>query len=136
MSNQFQLLLYRLHCVNHAIFLFYAHHLLLHFHLFNIDQNVSIIILISFIAIIFVLILILIHLIHLTVTHINHLNHILVPKHILTSTGNLTPGSLISAVLSRPWDGSVLTDTVLFFVIISSFYPFFCGLVVSSLHFF
>src|SRR5882762_5139268 len=124
MSNQFQLLLYRLHCINRAIFLFYAHHLLLHFHLFNIAQNVSII-LDSLIAIILFLILILILFIHLTVTHINHLNHIFTLKQILTLTGNLTPGFLVSVAPSRRWDGSVLIDTVLFCYHLISFFSCF-----------
>ena len=111
MPNRFRSLLYHL---RHVIFPFYAHHLLhLSFHLFNIAPNVLVIILIRLVIIVLILILIL--LIHLIVTHINHLNHTFTPKHILTLIGNLTPGSLISAVLSRPWDGSVLVDTIFSF---------------------
>ena len=72
----------------------------------------------------------LILLIHLTTSHLNHLDHILIPKHILISTGNLTPGFLISAAPSRPWDGSVLIDIItspfLFFFYISFFVLLLC----------
>ena len=57
----------------------------------------------------------LILLIHLTTFHLNHLDHILIPKHILISTGNLTPSFLISAAPSKLWDGSVPFDTIFLF---------------------
>jgi hypothetical protein len=66
-----------------------------HFHLFNIALNVLLVILISLVAI--VLIPILIPFIHLTISHLNHFNHTLAQKHILTLTGNLTPGFPTSA---------------------------------------
>ena len=120
-------LLYHLHRVNHETFLFYVHHrhLLFHllFHLFDIVPNVSLIILASLVAIIQNLILILS--IHLTITRLNHCSPIFIPKRILTLTGNPTPGFLISAALSRPWDGSVHLDTTSFLVITFSFFPIF-----------
>ena len=112
MPAHFQLFLYHLHHINHTIFLFYVLHHPLLFNLFNIAPNILIIILISLIAIILILILILF--IHLTTSPSNH---VLVPKHILTSTENLTPNFLISATLSRLWDRSVLLDTYFFFFI-------------------
>ena len=111
MPTHFLLFLHHLHShVNRAIFLFYVRLHLLLFHHFNIDLNVLPIVLV----LIIVPILILIPFIHLTVTHLN-----LIPKHVLILTGNLTPGFLISAALSRLWDGSVPLDTISsFFVII------------------
>ena len=125
MPTHFQLFLYHLHHINHTIFLFYVHHHPFLFHLFNITLNVLVIILVSLVVI---LILILILFIHLTIFHSNH---ILIPKHILTSTGNLTPDFLISAALSRLWDGSVPLDTI-FFVIFSVLSVLLCFL---CLHF-
>ena len=121
MQNHFQPFIYHLHFIHPVIFLFYVHlhHLL--FHLFNIAPNVLPIIFISLIVLIPILILILFNLI---ITHLNNLELIFILKHILTLTGNLTPGFLISATPSRPWDGSVPIDTI--FCFCSSYYLILC----------
>ena len=92
-----------------------------HFHLFNIVPNVLLTIIINLAVLI--ILNSLVHLIDLDVLHYTHLTYTLIPAvdllhliQLLTSTGNLIPASLISAVPSRLWDRSVLPDTIYFFL--------------------
>src|ERR1700678_2019136 len=107
---------------HHVISPTFAHQNRIIFHHFNAVQKIRVVELVSLVIPIPISTLILS--IHVIISHLNHLNHILTPKHILTSTGNLTPGFLISVVLSRLWDGSVPIDTILFFLLSSYFSQF------------
>src|SRR5271168_3924478 len=107
---------------HHSISLTFAHQNEILFHHFNAVQKIRVVELVSLAVPIPISTLILS--IHVIISHLHHLDHILTPKHILTSTGNLTPGFLISVVLSRLWDGSVPIDTILFFLLSSYFSQF------------
>src|ERR1700678_2576099 len=110
---------------HHVICPTFAHQNQILFHHFNAVQKIRVVELVSLVVPIPISTLILS--IHVIISHLHHLDHILTPKHILTSTGNLTPGFLISVVLSRLWDGSVRTvpiDTILFFLLSSYFSQF------------
>jgi len=111
-----------------------VHQIQTHFHLFDIVPNVLLAILVNLAVLI--ILNSLVHLINLDVLRYTRPTYTLIPaidlllliQLLLTSIGNLIPGFLISAALSRPWDGYVLIDTTLFSVIISLF----CFYLISS----